>query len=92
MRYEWDSAKAASNVMKHRVTFEDAVLALQDPERLEEINDVDYGEVRLRTWGLVISRVLLVVTTERTSDVCRIISARKATRDETKNYLLRSGA
>lgn len=41
MRYEWDSAKAASNVMKHRVTFEDAVLALQDPERLEEIDDVD---------------------------------------------------
>ncbi|MCK6574305.1 BrnT family toxin [Myxococcota bacterium] len=81
MFYEWDDAKAADNVRKHGVAFVDAVLAI------EEIDDhCDYGEDRIQTIGMSRDRVLFVVTTLRAPDTCRIISARKATRNEQVRY------
>jgi hypothetical protein len=38
VRYEWDNGKAADNLRKHWVDFTDAVVALEDPNRLEEID------------------------------------------------------
>lgn len=51
--YEWDPAKAIENHHRHRVDFADAVGALEDPNRIEEIDDrFDYGEDRMRVIGM----------------------------------------
>lgn len=87
MDYEWDDAKAAANRAKHGIEFLDAIGALIDPRRLEEVDDrVAYGEERVRTIGMTRGNVLFVVTTMRGDDLCRIISARRATRHEQDRY------
>ncbi len=53
MKYEWDIEKAIENRRKHHIDFADAVGALEDPRRLEEIDDrLDYGEERTRIIGM----------------------------------------
>ena len=85
--YTWNVGKAETNRRKHRVSFEDAIPALEDPRRLEMVDDRhDYGETRLRVIGLTPKGVLFVVTTDESDDVCRIISARKATHYEQDLY------
>lgn len=87
MRFEWDPAKAKANLGKHDVTFEGAVRVFLDPNRLEMEDDrEDYDERRWYTIGMVEGVVLAVVYTEG-DDACRIISARKATRQERKKYV-----
>ena len=87
MNYEWDPNKARQNIRNHGIDFFDAIPVLEDPVRLEEIDDRhDYGEVRTRVLGMARDHVLLVVTTMRGDDTCRIISARRATRDEEDRY------
>jgi len=87
MEYEWDRAKAAANVVKHGIDFLDAIGALTDPQRLEDPDDdIAHGEERTRTIGMTKGRVLFVVTTLRKENLCRIISARKATRHEQNRY------
>lgn len=83
VRYEWDQAKAAAGYRKHRVDFLDAISALEDPNRLEDI-DAQFGhdEERVPVIGMAHNDVLFVVVTLRGEDTCRIISARKATRHE----------
>ena len=84
--FEWDDAKAASNLAKHGVSFEDAAVAL-----LEDPNAVPYPDGLGNLVSLVLSvvpaatRVLLVVTIER-SPRTRIIGARKATPHEQRIY------
>ena len=79
MQYEWDDAKAAENLRKHDVDFTDAATAIEDPNRIEEVDTrFEYGEERLQIIGLARSRVLVVIATRRDDDTCRIISARKA--------------
>jgi uncharacterized DUF497 family protein len=86
MQFEWDDAKAASNVAKHGIAFEEATRAFLDPERLIADDERrDYGERRIRILGKVDDRVLLVVCTWR-SEVCRLISARKANAREKRRY------
>lgn len=89
LRFEWDTAKAASNWRKHRVRFEDAMLVLADPDAMAE-EDRSSDEIRWRTLGLCGTAVLvLVVHTSREEngdEIIRIISARKATRKERKQY------
>jgi len=69
------------------VDFRDAIPALEDPERLEELDERHgYDEERSTVIGLSVNRVLFVVTTQRGEDHCRIISARKATRHEENQY------
>ncbi len=87
MDYEWVDAKEALNRRKHGVEFSDAVDALEDPNRLEEIDaQLEFGEGRFRVIGMAHGNVLFVVTTLRGEDTCRIISARKATRHEQDRY------
>ena len=87
MDYVWDRAKAAVNLRVHGVAFEDAIPAIEDPQRLESLDDrFDYGEERTILLGLSRNRVLFVVVTQRGERTCRIISARKATRDEEDRY------
>ena len=84
---EWDADKAARNLKKHGVSFEDAELVFYDAGRIEAYDGrEDYGEDRWATIGLAYSAVLYVVYTVRHEDTLRIISARKANADERKQY------
>jgi hypothetical protein len=85
--YEWDAAKAAKNRRRHGIDFADSIGALEDPNRLEEIDArFEYGEERMRVIGMAVGSVLFVITTLRGDRVCRIISARRATRHEQDRY------
>lgn len=87
MDYEWDSAKAAENRRRHGIDFADAIVAIEDPNRLEEIDvRFEYGEERIRVIGMAVGNILFVVTTQRGDRTCRIISARRATRYEQERY------
>jgi uncharacterized DUF497 family protein len=83
--YEWDNAKEALNRRKHGVDFLTAIAALEDPNRLEDVEFIG-NEERSRVIGMAYGNVLFVVTTLRGADICWIISARKATRDEQDRY------
>lgn len=87
MELEWDAGKAAQNLQKHRVSFEDAALVFYDAGRIEAYDGrEDYGEDRWATIGLAYSAVLYVVYTVRHEDAIRLISARKANADERQQY------
>jgi uncharacterized protein len=87
MNFEWDAAKAALNLRKHGVAFEDAARVFLDGGRIEAYDGrEDYGEDRWATIGQVYSAVLYVVYTVRHKDTTRIISARKAITHEQKQY------
>ncbi|HLF00878.1 MAG TPA: BrnT family toxin, partial [Anaerolineales bacterium] len=86
MDYQWDVAKAKSNKEKHGIDFADAVTALDDDNALTMPDD-DPDEDRFVTIGLdALGRVLVVIYTYRSSAMIRIISARKATPRERKQY------
>jgi uncharacterized DUF497 family protein len=87
VEYEWDVSKAAANLAKHGVSFAAAARALEDPRRIEIVGDrFDYDEERIQNLCLDRQRVLLVVTVIPHENICRIISARKATRYEQEQY------
>lgn len=85
MDYEWDAAKAAENRRRHGIDFRDSIAAIEDPNRLEEIDD-RFKEERIRAIGMTVDDVLFVVITLRGERTCRIISARRATRYEQDRY------
>ena len=89
LRFEWDPKKAASNLRKHKVSFEDAQTVFSD-ERALLINDPDHSEEEERFVLLGLSstmRLLVVVHCYRAADnVIRLISARKADADERSLY------
>jgi len=91
-RFEWDPIKARENLQKHRVSFERAAQVFLDPWMIS-IYDEEHSEAEERwiTLGMDSSGVLLVVVhtfREMDASYCRIriISARKATRKEAKQY------
>jgi uncharacterized DUF497 family protein len=87
MEIEWDAAKAAANLKKHGVSFEEAATALLDPRALAEEDDASTGEPRWLLLGMSArARLLTVVYTLRAEERIRLISARKATRKEASNY------
>ncbi|MGH8116690.1 MAG: BrnT family toxin [Rhodanobacteraceae bacterium] len=87
VRYEWDEAKRQANLAKHGVDFIDAVGALEDPGNWTVEDRAAVGEARYVTLGRGFSdRVLYVVWIERTPNVLRIISARKASPGEARQY------
>ena len=87
MQYEWDENKRRENIRKHGVDFTDAVGALDDPFGVTMDDPDAQGEARFLSLGMdFLSRVLLVVWTERAQDRIRIISARKASPGERRHY------
>lgn len=89
MDFEWDALKAALNLRKHRVSFEDAARVFLDPNRIETYDGRDaYGENRRKTVGMVEPALLVVVYTVRgdEGDIIRLISARKADAHERRQY------
>jgi hypothetical protein len=86
MGFEWDDRKAEENFRKHGVSFEEAALALGDPNMVDELDDrFEYGELRCKAICMGRELLLAIVYTER-GDNLRIISAREATRHEQDDY------
>ena len=89
LRFEWDLAKAASNLRKHGVSFEDARDVFYDEHGLL-LDDPDHSAVEERFVLLGLSApagVLVVVHCYRQHrDVIRLISARRASRCERERY------
>ena len=87
LEFEWDPNKAALNLTDHRVSFDEAVTAFEDPLSLT-VEDPDHSEHEERYVLLGRSqndRLLVIVHTER-GDRIRLISARPATRHERRDY------
>src|SRR5437867_3828884 len=85
MDFEWDPAKNAANVAKHGIDCDDA-RRIFDGRILVRVDDRhDYGETRIAVIGVVDGRELYVVYTRR-GPRCRLISARRANRDERQAY------
>jgi uncharacterized DUF497 family protein len=84
---EWDNRKAAANLRKHGVSFDEAATVLEDPLAVT-YGDPDHSEEESRflTFGQSSTgRILVVAHTER-EEAIRLISARQATRTERRAY------
>jgi uncharacterized protein len=92
VRFEWDPAKAASNLRKHGVSFEEAQTPFLDDHALV-VDDPEHAadEARFILLGLSASlRMLVLVPVLRTErGAIRLISARQATRSERATYFER---
>lgn len=89
MNFEWDENKAATNQQKHGITFQEAATVFQDEDALQ-IFDPDHSEAEDRFILLGMSSILRILVVyhcyRANDDVIRIISARKATRNESSTY------
>jgi len=87
VQFEWDPAKAAANLKRHRVSFHEAATVLEDPlsttftDEVHSEAEARFLTIRASTRG----HVLVVAHTER-NDTVRVISARRATRREREFY------
>ena len=87
LQFEWDDDKAASNLEKHGVSFEEASPALLDPLALAQEDATSGGELRWVLIGMSArGRLLTVIYTLRRPERIRLIWARKATRKEANYY------
>ena len=85
--FEWNSRKAASNLRRHGVSFEETSTVFSDPlARIFDDEDHSSRERREIIVGHSVRNRLLLVSFVERGDVIRIISARKATRNERKDY------
>jgi uncharacterized DUF497 family protein len=83
--FEWDENKCLKNIEERYIDFQD-VVGIWDGPIVEHRDDrSNYGEDRFVAIGAVGERVFAVVYTMR-GETCRIISARKARRDEREKY------
>lgn len=85
--FEWDTEKAEKNIRKHDVSFDEAASVFDEPLFITLLDgEHSSDDERYITIGLSnMNRLLLVTHTER-NDRIRVISARKATKNEEKFY------
>jgi uncharacterized DUF497 family protein len=90
--FEWDPEKAKGNLTKHEVAFENAATVFRDPNALS-VSDEDHSgtEDRWITMGFDSAGALLVVhhtfqNVDESTCLVRVISARKATKTEARQY------
>ena len=90
MRFIWDEEKNRRNLAKHKISFETARLVFEDPFALSRMERIVDGEERRQTIGLIGAVVVVLVAhtyyEELDEPAIRIISARKATSHERKQY------
>ena len=90
MRFIWDEEKNQRNLAKHKISFETAKLVFKDPFAISRLERIVDGEERWQTMGLIGAVVVILVahTYQEEDDeaVIRIISARKATSHERRQY------
>lgn len=83
--FEWDDEKNLANKRKHKVSFETAEKVFADENRVEWLDEKhSYEEYRYITIGKV-DEILFVIYTER-EDRIRLISARRANKNERRKY------
>ena len=88
MQFEWDEEKEQINIKKHGIDFETAARVFGDENRLEFYDEVhSENEDRYITIGMIdeMAYIVMVVYTER-EEAIRLISARKATKQEGRMY------
>ncbi len=89
IKFDWDKHKAVLNKKRHGVSFEEAVTVFYDEHALE-FHDPDHSEDedRFIILGLSFKAKMLVVShcLRKSGAIIRIISARKAAKDEAKRY------
>ena len=85
MEFEWDEAKRLANLDKHGIDFIDVPEVFDGDIITVEDSRYSYGEQRFVTFGVLQGRVIAVVHTDRGESV-RIVSARKATKNEQRTY------
>jgi uncharacterized protein len=85
MRCEWDEAKRQANLHKHRLDFADVQTVFAGVTFTFADDRFDYDEDRYITLGLLQGSVVVIAHTERNA-VIRVISMRKATRNEQSLY------
>jgi uncharacterized DUF497 family protein len=86
MRVIWDPQKSTSNLKKHGIRFSDAATVLDDQLALT-VTDDRHDEQRFVTLGCdIVARLLVVVYAYDEAGDIRLISARRATRAERKDY------
>ncbi len=85
MDFKWDDKKRKSNIKDHGIDFINSPKVFESYTLTIEDDRYDYGEERFITFGILEGRVVVVVHTEN-EDSIRIISIRKATKNEEKAY------
>lgn len=87
MKLEWDEEKAAANLVKHKVSFEEAKTVFADPLYVDFYDpDHSFDEHRYIIIGESQQRRLLIVSYTERDDTVRLISAREVTRSERERY------
>ena len=90
VRYVWDQTKAIANIRKHGIAFETAIQVFADPFHVSLQDRVENGEYRWQTLGNVNGCALVLVAHTWTDhdgvETVRIISARRAEKQERKRY------
>jgi len=87
VKFEWDPKKATSNLSKHRVAFEEGLTVFADPlAKIFDDADQSTEEQREIIIGHSVSNRLLLVCFTGQQESIRIFSARKATKQERKDY------
>jgi uncharacterized protein len=85
MRFEWDENKRLINLQRHGIDFADVWQVFEHATYSIVDDRFDYGEIRFFTIGLLNGRVVAIAHTENT-DVIRIISVRKANKNDQETY------
>jgi uncharacterized protein len=85
-KFEWDEAKNRANLKKHGLDFSDAEEMFRGWFFYEPDTREDYGEMRWMELGMIQGRIAHVVFVECGTDTIRVISLRKASRRECKEY------
>ncbi len=85
MRFEWDEVKRQSNLRDHRLDFADAEVVFSGATFTFLDDRFEYDEDRYITLGLLRNSVVVIAHTER-EEIIRVISMRKATKNEQKRY------
>jgi uncharacterized DUF497 family protein len=86
MHFEWDEQKRQSNLQKHGLDFADAPTVFSGFMLTDQDQREEYGEERFIGTGMLNTIIVVVVYAEPDENTIRIISLRKATRDERKRH------
>lgn len=89
LKYEWDENKNKANLQKHSISFERAKEVFEDQNAVE-FRGNSSTEFRILRIGKTLSKILIAVVYTLRSVSIRIISARQASKEETKSYLKNS--
>ena len=87
MEFEWDEKKNSENIRKHGLDFTDARQVFQNPVFVKLDDREDYGEDRWIGIGMMPNGIVVVFAfTEKDEETIRMISMRKATKNERTRY------